>query len=117
MRKAKIVAASCALFIGLVSMATARPARCVITSNGASTYRGKCDFTPMTGNGGFSVSPVGKKYFPGGIDPISVAKITKETAEVRGLTRDGINSRWGDATRLKSDPACWDGGDFRICVY
>lgn len=110
--KPGIIAA--ALSLTLLTPAMARPARCVIT--GGSVYKGKCDFSPMTGNGGFSVSPVGRPYFFDGISSISVAKITKETAEVRGLTKDGINSRWGDASRSKNDPACWD-GDFRICVY
>lgn len=116
MPKAKILAASCAAALCLVSDAMARPARCVITSSGA-TYRGKCDFTPMPGNGGFGVSPIGRATFFFGVGPISVAKTSKETAEVRGLTKDGINSRWGEATRQKKDPACWDGGDFKICVY
>lgn len=117
MSKAGLIVAVCGLSLALVCDAVARPARCVIRSTGVATYRGKCDFLSMPGNGGFSVSPIGEKYFPGGIAPISVAKTTRETAEVRGLTKDGVNSRWGEAKRLKNDPACWDGGDFRICVY
>jgi hypothetical protein len=113
--KAKILAAACAVSLGFVSEAVARPARCVIT--GSTVYKGKCDFNPMPGNGGFSISPIGQKSFADGIDPISVTKIDKETSEVRGQTSLGISSRWGDATRSKKDPACWEGSDFRICVY
>jgi hypothetical protein len=110
------IAAACALSVCLVAPALARPARCVITSPGAA-YRGKCDFTAMPGNGGFGVSPIGRTYFFNGIAPISVVKTSTNAAEVRGLTRDGINSRWGEAARSKRDPACWDGDDFKICVY
>jgi hypothetical protein len=38
-------------------------------------------------------------------------------AEVRGLTRAGINSRWGSAQRSKRDRACWRGSDFWVCAY
>jgi hypothetical protein len=89
MLRARIIAAACAAVLCLLTDALARPARCVITSSGA-TYRGKCDFTPMTGNGDFAVSPIGRQDFFFGIAPISVAKTSKETAEVRGLTREGI---------------------------
>jgi hypothetical protein len=107
--------AACAASVLVASGALARPARCVLT--GSIAYNGKCDFSPETGNGGFSLSPIKPKSFPAGIDPISVYKIDKETAEVRGLTKLGISSRWGEAKRSKKDPACWEGSDFRICVY
>ena len=94
-------------------IAEARPVRCVIT--GSVQYAGKCDFTRSGGS--FSLSPIGRASFPGGINPVSVAIDTPGGAEVRGLTRDGINSRWGEARRSKKDPACWEGSDFRICAY
>jgi hypothetical protein len=109
------IAAACALSICLVAPALARPARCVLS--GSIAYKGTCDFLPDLGNGGFALSPIRPKSFPAGIDPISVTKIDKETAEVRGLTKRGNNSRWGEAKRSKKDPACWVGDDFRICVY
>lgn len=115
--KNAIAAGVCALGLILASDALARPARCVISNSGAVGYKGKCDFLAEPGNGGFSISPIRPKTFPGGIDPISVMKIDKETAEVRGLTTLGNNSRWGEAKRSKKDPACWEGSDFRICVY
>lgn len=94
-------------------IAEARPVRCVIT--GSVQYAGKCDF--IGSGGSFSLSPIGRASFPGGINPLSVAIDTPGVAEVRGLTRDGINSRWGEARRSKKDPACWEGSDFRICAY
>jgi hypothetical protein len=113
--KSTLIAAVCAASVLLVSDALARPARCVLT--GSVAYKGKCDFLPDPGNGGFAISPIRPKSFPAGVDPISVYKIDKDTADVRGLTRLGINSRWGEAKRSKKDPACWEGSDFRICVY
>jgi len=108
------------LFVMLVlmmigaDMALARPARCVIAGSGMN-YRGKCDFAASGGS--FSISPIGRASFPGGINPVSVAVVAPGVAEVRGLTRDGINSRWGEARRSQRDPACWVGSDFRICAY
>ena len=95
--------------------AEARPARCVIASAGSPTWRGACDFLAERG-GTFSVSPY-RGSFPDGIGSISVAIISPGVAEVRGLTSDGINSRWGEARRSRRDPACWVGEDFSICVY
>ncbi|WP_017295364.1 hypothetical protein [Geminocystis herdmanii] len=46
-----------------------------------------------------------------------MAIIKSGVAEVRGLTTAGINSRWGEARRSKSDKACWVGDDFTICAY
>ena len=97
-------------------IAIARPARCAIRSGGAA-YAAKCDFIAERGNGGFSVKPIGATYFPDGIRVISVYKIAPLQAEVRGLTRDGVNSRWGPATRSMRDRACWTGDDFSICAY
>ncbi len=95
--------------------AEARPARCVVASAGSPTWRGACDFRAEAG-GSFSISPA-RGSFPGGIDPISVFMIRPGVADVRGLTRDGINSRWGEARRSRRDPACWVGEDFSICAY
>ena len=51
------------------------------------------------------------------ITDISVTIVATGVAEVRGLTTDGINSRWGSAVRSKVDSACWTGSDFEICAY
>ena len=95
--------------------AAARPARCVVQSAGAPTWRGACNFIPDRG-GSFAIDPA-RGRFPGGVSDISVSLVSPGVAEVRGLTRDGINSRWGEARRSRRDPACWVGEDFSICVY
>ncbi|MFM7652762.1 MAG: hypothetical protein ACKO5M_07590, partial [Vulcanococcus sp.] len=58
----------------------------------------------------------GKTILPN-ITNISVSIVSPGVAEVRGLTTDGINSRWGSAVRNKKDSACWTGSDFEICAY
>jgi hypothetical protein len=99
----------------LLTNAIAKPARCVVTSNGAPAYDGKCDFSAEKG-GSFSIKPIGRDAFDGATI-ISISVTLPGVAEVRGLTRDGINSRWGEAKRSASDRACWVGDDFKICVY
>jgi hypothetical protein len=95
--------------------AKARAATCAIKSNGNPDFRGPCAFTPERG-GSFSIAPKGKRRFPG-VTSISLSVVEPGVGEVRGLTRDGINSRWGEARRSRRDRACWEGSDFSICVY
>jgi hypothetical protein len=95
--------------------AEARTARCVVESAGEPTWRGACNFFAERG-GSFSVTPL-RGRFGEGISDISVSIISPGIAEVRGLTTDGINSRWGETRRSRRDRACWVGEDFSICVY
>lgn len=99
--------------IGGSGSAMARPVKCVIT--GSIQFSGKCEF--IGAGGSFSLAPIGRASFPGGVNPVDVEIISPGVADVRGLTREGINSRWGEARRSKRDPACWEGSDFRICAY
>jgi hypothetical protein len=112
----RLIAVGLALLV-LSSAADARPrsARCVISTEDAP-YRGPCRFSPGAG-GSFALDPVRGRRFFGDITGITVDMIGRREAEVRGLTTAGINSRWGPARRSRRDPACWDGEDFRICVY
>ena len=121
--KAPMVCASWAAAAALAIVAApalAKTARCVVrTSDGG--YTGPCAFILEKG-GSFSVSPVGRSDFfahakdDPGITDIDV-EIQGGQADVRGLTTDGINSRWGAAHRSAKDRACWIGDDFSICVY
>lgn len=109
-------ALACLALVASAAPAKARTARCVIAGGGTAPYRGPCRFSPEKG-GSFSLDPVGRKTFPGGIGTVSVFITAPGAAEVSGLTSAGINSRWGEARRSKRDAACWEGEDFRICVY
>lgn len=97
--------------------AEARPrkAACALKSAGSAPYRGPCRFIPEE-NGSFSIEPIGRRAFSGGITSIGVWIVSPGLAEVRGLTWGGINSRWGEARRSRRDRACWAGSDFSICV-
>lgn len=86
---------------------------CDVTSGG-DTYSGPCQFMSEAG-GSFAIQRAGNVPIFGATS-ISVSIISPGHAEVRGLTAQGINSRWGSATRSSTDRACWDGVDFQICA-
>ncbi|TAK59674.1 hypothetical protein [Methylobacter sp.] len=68
--------------------------------------------------GSFSLRNADKsKTILEGITDVSVYIIEKDIADVRGVTTDGINSRWGEAKRSTKDKACWIGSDFKICAW
>ena len=91
-------------------------ALCVIKGGANQTlFRDKCNFNQFGGDGSFLIEA--KSGLIAGRESITVNIIEKGVAEVRGLTTDGINSRWGEARRSKVDKACWLGSDFSICAY
>jgi hypothetical protein len=108
-------AVSAAAFL-FPAAAEARPARCVIAAAGAPEWRGACDFQAERG-GSFTVIPPDGRSFANGVGAISLQVVEPGLGDVRGLTRDGINSRWGEARRSTRDRACWIGADFSLCVY
>jgi hypothetical protein len=118
MKRMLIAAAAAAAAFVLPAVATAqapRRAQCVISAGG-ETYRGPCRFLAERG-GSFSVSPVGRRFLVEGVTDVSVSVLRPGVADVRGLTADGINSRWGGAVRSRRDRACWLGEDFSVCAY
>ena len=92
-----------------------RPARCVIDAVGAPRWSGPCRFEAERG-GSFTIAPP-RGSFQNGVSSIGVAIVRPGLAEVRGLIRGGVNSRWGEAQRSSRDRACWVGTDFSVCVY
>ena len=108
-----LVASVSALLLPIAALA--KPATCTIKQNGAIQFSGRCDVQPFGGDGSFSiVNSEGGVLVPG-VTQVSVA-LLRGMAEVRGLTVDGIHSRWGSARRNVNNPACWDGADFQICA-
>ena len=89
---------------------------CRVQQSGKQVYSGPCVFKNDGENGSFSIAPIGAADIAGA-NPITVSITEKGVAEVRGLTKDGINSRWGEAKRSSTDKACWTGSDFEICAY
>ena len=103
-------------------IADAKTARCVVKQHGSTSYSGKCEFGKHR-DGTFwirkqsgTIHPKFPVILPS-IHQIAVYVISPGKAEVRGLTINGNNSRWGSAVRSKKDPACWIGSDFEICAY
>lgn len=90
---------------------------CRVESEGKVQVSGKCRFTPDTG-GSFTLEHADPKRTVvfGEIMSVTVSIVSPGVAEVRGLTRQGVNSRWGEARRMANDRACWQGSDFKICA-
>ena len=100
-----------------INLAAEKVVRCQIDSNGNPSFSGKCLFIPDQG-GSFSLGNTNKsKPIIKGVTVISVSILEKDEADVRGLTIDGINSRWGEAHRSVTDKACWVGTDFKVCAW
>ena len=95
----------------------ARLVDCRVESEGKVQVNGKCRFIPDEG-GSFTLEHADTKraVFFGEILSVTVSIVSPGVAEVRGLTRQGVNSRWGEARRMTSDRACWQGSDFKICA-
>ncbi len=97
--------------------AMARNAKCLITSGNSTQFRGACDFRAEP-NGSFSLTSAKKSgRFYGEIMVVSVTVLSKDRADVRGLTKFGINSRWGYVKRSRKNRACWIGDGFKICAW
>jgi len=104
------------LTLCIPSPVLARSASCLIKASGVSNFRGPCDFVTNQ-DGSFAVRARGSRPFVKNIDQILVSVIKRGRADVRGLTKSGINSRWGSARRSRKDRACWVGSDFKVCVW
>lgn len=103
--------------LALVTAADARDAGCRIEQAGQVVLDRTCDFQPDGRDGSFTLSSRdGLGALFGRVSMVSVSMIEPGLAEVRGLTRDGLGSRWGMARRSQRDGACWQGDDFRICA-
>ncbi len=105
------------LSIAVMAQGKSRLVDCRVESEGKVQVSGKCRFTPDEG-GSFTLehSDPKRTIFFGEIMSITVSIVSPGVAEVRGLTRQGVNSRWGEARRSASDRACWQGSDFKICA-
>ncbi len=100
------------------TFANEKPAKCIVKSGsnlGTLQYSGNCLFG-LGENGSFSIRRSDGHIIPS-ISQVNVYVLSPGIAEVRGLTTNGINSRWGFAKRCQQDPACWTGSDFEVCAY
>ena len=110
-------------FISTMVVAKDRIVDCSILSmpSGKYEYKGECKFMAHAEGSFTLMSPKGNERFYGSIGLVTVYLTSKNVAEVSGLVIDepsgGHNSRWGQAKRSKTDRACWNGVDFRICAW
>jgi len=93
-----------------------RLVHCRVESAGKVEVNGRCRFTAEAGGSFTLENAEPKKPLYGSILTVTVSVVSPGNAEVRGLTRQGINSRWGEARRSNQDRACWEGSDFKICA-
>jgi hypothetical protein len=93
-----------------------RVAQCRVETAGKIEMNGPCRFKSEAG-GSFTLENIdpAKPLF-GQTLTVSVSIVAPETADVRGLTAQGINSRWGAARHSTRDPACWENNDFMVCA-
>ncbi len=114
---ALIVVSLTLLAASIHTPAMARNAKCLITSGNSTQFRGVCDFRAEP-NGSFSLTSAKKSgRFFGDVMMVSVTVLSKNRADVRGLTKMGINSRWGSAKRSGKNRACWLGNGFKVCAW
>jgi len=98
------------------AVAKDKDARCLIRQNGVTTYSGACHIQLEKG-GSISIRRQDARPILPNITDISVTIVAVGVAEVRGLTTNGNNSRWGGAVRSRVDSGCWTGSDFEVCAY
>lgn len=99
-----------------ISRAAAKTADCVVQSGGRVVLSGSCRFESEGKDGSFGLASGSGKPLFGEVTNLSVTVTKPGVAQVYGLTTSGVNSRWGEARRSKSDGACWVGDDFQICA-
>jgi hypothetical protein len=115
-KKYFLLTISALLLTAQLAIAAEKHVKCEIFSNQKMLFKGPCLFLAEH-HGTFSLSNSDKsKPLFDNISLLTVAMVKKNLAEVRGLTTEGINSRWGNAKRSLKDRACWVGGDFKICA-
>jgi hypothetical protein len=94
-----------------------RNVQCRVEAGGKVQLNGTCRFGSEAG-GSFTLENVDRnRPLFEQILVMSVSIVSPGAAEVRGLTRDGINSGGGEARRSMRDNACWEGSDFSICAH
>ncbi len=112
-----LTALGAGVLASLPASAQARTVSCRVESAGNPVFSGKCRYN-AAGGGSFVLEHSAEgRSITGPILTVSVTIVKPDVAEVRGLTKAGINSRWGEAKRAGGDRACWVGADFRVCAW
>jgi hypothetical protein len=119
--KTALFLSALALAAAAATFAEARPARCVITNEGRTVIRGPCEFHASRGGSFWVDGGRNQEPLAGEVAQVSVSVSSRGRGQARSLTTHPggyvTNGVWGDVARSRSDPACWVGSGFRICVY
>ena len=110
-----IKAIGIATLLSVAALASAKPAKCLVQSEGDTLYSGTCNFT--AGKGGSFTLTKAKGRFIDGVTSISVTKYAQEDAVVSAITTGGNSSRWGEVYRDTNTPACWFNRSLRVCAW
>lgn len=110
-----IKAIGIATLLSVAALASAKPAKCLVQSEGDTLYSGTCNFTAEKG-GSFTLTKA-KGRFIDGVTSISVTKYAQEDAVVSAITTGGNSSRWGEVYRDTNTPACWFNRSLRVCAW
>lgn len=100
----------------LASPATAKPAKCDITSTDVGRYVGPCDFAAAKG-GSFELTlpeAADEKIYTRYLY-VNISGPGRDTLGGAGGT--GKLSSWGPVRRDPQKPACWAGEWGRVCVF
>lgn len=100
----------------VAALASAKPAKCLVQSEGDTLYSGTCNFTAGKG-GSFTLTKAKGSRFIDDVISISVTKYAQEDAVVSAITTGGNSSRWGEVYRDTNTPACWFNRSLRVCAW
>ena len=101
--------------VNTVSKDGSQRVQCRVSNDYGEGFEGDCLYESL-GFESFSIKPANQDQNILGSLQVTVWVENDEIVEVRGLTTDGINSRWGRVRRSMEDPDCWVGEDFLICT-
>lgn len=100
----------------VAAFASAKPAKCLVQSEGETLLSGTCNFSAEKG-GSFTLTKAKGNRFIDGVTSISVTKYAQEDAVVSAITTGGNSSHWGEVYRDTNTPACWFNRSLRVCAW
>ena len=100
----------------VAALASAKPAKCLVQSEGDTLYSGTCNFSAEKG-GSFTLTNTKSSRLFDEVTSITVTKYAQEDALVSVITTGGNSSRWGEVYRDTNAPACWSNRRLRVCAW
>ena len=91
MKLIKAIVITITSLFSVAALASAKPAKCLVQSEGDTLYSGTCYFTAGKG-GSFTLTKAKGSRFIDGVTSISVTKYAQEDAVVSAITTGGNSS-------------------------